>query len=65
MKGPLGESLEARLRRSDRLDALVNRQAASRAFAEFRGGSQRVPHFALFRIACLGAWLERFRVDPE
>jgi asparagine synthase (glutamine-hydrolysing) len=65
MKGPLGESLEGRLRQSDRMDSLVDRPAAGRAFTEFRRGSKRIPHFALFRLACLAAWMERFKVDPE
>ena len=63
MRGPLGNELERRTLQCDRIDALVDRQAASRAFQDYRQGSKRIPHFALFRIACLAVWLERFRVD--
>jgi hypothetical protein len=65
MKGRLGKELEQRLLRCDRIDPLVNRKAASRAFAEYREGSKRIPHFVLFRLACLAVWLERFSVAPD
>jgi asparagine synthase (glutamine-hydrolysing) len=65
MKGRLGEELEQRLLRCDRIDPLVNRRAASGAFAAYRHGSKRIPHFVLFRLACLAVWLERFAVAPD
>ncbi len=34
------------------------------AFIEYRQGSKRIPHFVLFRIACLAIWLERFGIEP-
>jgi asparagine synthase (glutamine-hydrolysing) len=65
LRGPLGEELERRLLEGQRVDSLIDRQAASGAFAEYRAGSRRVPHFLLFRMACLAIWLERFQVNPD
>jgi asparagine synthase (glutamine-hydrolysing) len=65
LKGRLGEELEQRLLRCDRIDSLVDRRAASGAFSEYRQGSKRIPHFVLFRLACLAVWLERFAVAPN
>ena len=65
MRGRFGEELERRLLGCDRIDALVDRQAAREAFVEYRQGSKRIPHFVLFRMACLAIWLERFAVDPN
>jgi asparagine synthase (glutamine-hydrolysing) len=62
MKDKLGEELQRRLLGCERIDPLVNRQAASQAFVDYRRGSTSIPHFVLFRIACLAIWLEKFAV---
>ena len=64
LRGRLGEELEQRLLSCDRIESLVDLRATRAAFAEYRQGSRRVPHFVLFRIACLGIWMERFSVAP-
>ena len=63
MRGDLGVELEHRVQCCDRLDTLIDRRAASQAFQRYRQGDKTIPHFALFRIACLAIWLERFQVE--
>ncbi len=65
MRDRLGAELERRMICCDRLDSILNRQAASRAFDAYRHGAKQVPHFVLFRLACLAIWLDRFDVEPD
>ena len=64
LRGRLGELLESRVRSCDRLEPILDRERAARAFREYRDGSQKIPHFFLYRMACLAVWLDRFRVEP-
>jgi asparagine synthase (glutamine-hydrolysing) len=64
LRGRLGEVLEDRVRRCQPLDALVDRTACGQAFRDYRRGANDVPHFVLFRVACLAIWMERFAVCP-
>lgn len=65
MRGRLGAALEDRVARCDRLEPLLDRRAARTLFAAYRQGSKKIPHFLLFRIACLATWLDRFAIDPD
>ena len=64
LRGRLGELLESRVRSCDRLEPILDRERAARAFREYRDGSQKIPHFFLYRMACLAVWLDRFQVEP-
>ena len=63
MHGPLGHELENRVTKCDALGGILDRGAAASAFQRYRAGDKGVPHFVLFRMACLATWLERFRVE--
>ena len=65
MKGRLGELLEERVRACDRLEPILNRELACKAFRNYRQGSKQIPHFFLYRMACLAVWLDRFQVSPN
>ncbi len=66
MRGRLGEQLQQRVANCQRLDPLVDRQGAADAFARYRAtGDQQIPHFVLFRLACLASWLDRFEVHVD
>ena len=65
LKGRLGEQFEDRVRSCDRLEPILDREAACRAFQQYRHGSPRIPHFLLFRLTCLAVWLDRFQVQPS
>jgi asparagine synthase (glutamine-hydrolysing) len=64
LRGRVGEMLEQRVRGCQFLELLVDREACARAFCDYRRGSTRIPHFSLFRVACLAVWMERFSVQP-
>jgi asparagine synthase (glutamine-hydrolysing) len=63
MKGRLGHVLEQRVRQSSRLAELIDTQAAAGTFVAYRNGARSVGEAALYRIADLAMWLERFGVD--
>jgi asparagine synthase (glutamine-hydrolysing) len=64
MSGPLGAALEARVRNCTALDAVLHRRQCCQAFVQYRQGRRQIPHFTLFRIACLAIWLDRFGAQP-
>ena len=63
IRGRLGTRLRELASGSERLRCLVDRTAVGRTFDAYRNGDRRIPHFVLFRLACLAVWLERFRVQ--
>ena len=63
MKGQLGQALQSRVRNSSRLDQIIDTKKAAIAFDQFRKGDKRYSHLALFRIASLAIWLDRFEVE--
>ncbi len=65
MKGRLGELLEERVRACDRLEPILHREVACKAFRDYRQGAKQIPHFFLYRMACLAVWLDRFQVSPN
>jgi asparagine synthase (glutamine-hydrolysing) len=64
LRGSIGDALKRRVHDCQALDDVLDREACEDAFRDYQSGATRIPHFVLFRIACLAVWMERFSVQP-
>jgi asparagine synthase (glutamine-hydrolysing) len=63
LRGRLGEFLEKRIRKSERLAAIIDVDAATKRFRQYRNGNGGHTSESLFRLAGLAMWLDRFEVE--
>lgn len=63
LRGRLGQALAERMRRSERLDQIIDAGAATDAMQRLQRGDKRVDVGLMVRLASLAMWLDRFQVD--